>query len=94
MNIEMSRNPLRGGVLYIYSNTGAILVFFQCDIITSTLVSRVPDILTIVTFIAAYTNNEINSEKNYETYTCFSAVVGGQHIAKLTTSPFAPQILF
>ena len=25
----------------------------------------------------AHTNNEINSEKNHETYTCFSAVVGG-----------------
>ena len=43
---------------------------------------------------SAHTNNEINSEKNHETYTCFLAVVGGQHIVKLTTSLFAPQILF
>ena len=37
----------------------------------------------------AYTNNEINSEKNNETNTYSSAVVGGQHIVKLTISPFA-----
>ena len=44
--------------------------------------------------IAACTNNEINSEGNHETYTCFSAVVGGQHIVKLTTSPFSPKYYF
>ena len=42
----------------------------------------------------AYTNNENNSGKNHETFTCFSAVVGWQHIVKLTTCPFAPHILF
>ena len=36
-------------------------------------------------------NNEFYSGGNHETYTCFSAVVGGQHIVK---SPFVPQILF
>ena len=35
---------------------------------------------------SAYINNLIDTEKN----SCFSAVVGG----KLTTSQFAPQILF
>ena len=29
-----------------------------------------------------HTNNEINLKKNHETYTRFSAVVGGQHIVK------------
>ena len=43
--------------------------------------------------VAAYTNNETNSEKNHETYMRLSAVVVGQHIVKLTTSPSAPQIL-
>ena len=43
---------------------------------------------------SAYTNNEINLGKNHETYMCFSAVVGRQHIVKLTTYPFAFQILF
>ena len=42
----------------------------------------------------AYTNNEINLERNHETCMCFSSVVGGQHVKKLTTSPFAPKILF
>ena len=37
-------------------------------------------------------NNEINLKKKRETHTWFSAVVGGQHIVKLTTSPFAPKI--
>ena len=32
--------------------------------------------------------------KNHETYTCLSDVVGGQHIVKLTTSPFAPKYYF
>ena len=42
-------------------------------------------------FYAAYsTNNEIN----HKSYTWFSALVGGQHIVKLTTSPFSHQILF
>ena len=40
--------------------------------------------------ISVYTNNEIIMKK----ITWFSAVVWGQHIIKLTTSPFAPQILF
>ena len=44
--------------------------------------------------MSAYTNNEINSEENHETYTRFSAVVGEEHIIKLTTFPFSPQILF
>ena len=47
-------------------------------------------VLRYLWMLPAYTNNEINSGKNHETYTCFSAVVGGQHIVKLTTSPFAP----
>ena len=34
-------------------------------------------------FYAAYTNNEINSGKNHESYTCFSAVVEGQHDGKI-----------
>ena len=29
-------------------------------------------------------------EKNHETYTCFSAVVGGQHIVELMTPLIAP----
>ena len=34
----------------------------------------------------ANTNNEINSRgKNHETYTLFSAVLGGQHLIELTT---------
>ena len=35
---------------------------------------------------STYTNNEFNSEKKLETYTFFSAVVGGKHIGKFTTS--------
>ena len=50
-------------------------------------------LLSIVRLKPAYTNNEINSGKNHETYTCISVVVGGQHIVKLTTSPLALQIL-
>ena len=33
-------------------------------------------------FDSTYKKNEINSEKNLETYTCLLAVVGGQHIVK------------
>ena len=42
----------------------------------------------------AYTNNEINLEKNHKSYTLFSAVVWGQHIVELTTFLSAPKILF
>ena len=40
------------------------------------------------------TNDEINSEKITKHIGVFQVSLGGQHIVKLTTSPFAPQILF
>ena len=42
----------------------------------------------------AFPNNENNSEKNHETYTMISAVVGGKHKVEMTTFTSAPQILF
>ena len=39
---------------------------------------------------AAYSNNEINSDKNHETYTCFSAVVRGETHSKIDDLSICP----
>ena len=50
--------------------------------------------ITFLRLNPAYTNNKINSEKNHETCTWFSAVIGGQQLLELTTFLSDTQILF
>ena len=43
---------------------------------------------------SAYTNNEMNSEKNHKTFAWFSAVVGEQQIVELATFYLPPKYYY